>query len=372
MPKKILLLTLRTFSATGGIEKVSRVVGKALAEMGSHSLQVYSFHDATKDIDEKYFSKKIFKGFNSSQLSFIISAWKRGLQSDVVILSHINLIPVGRLIQFFSPKTKIILIAHGIEVWAPLLRGFKKKSIEKIDQIIAVSEHTKNILLQENKITADKITVINNCLDPYLPLPFEGVKDSQLLARYGLQKEDIVLMTITRLSLSEKNKGYDRVMAVMQQMLPSYPNLKYLLMGKFDTEEKLRIEQLIQEYQLEGKVIVTGFIAENDLAVHYNLADIYIMPSEKEGFGITFIEAMYYHKPVIAGNTDGSVDALLNGQLGTLIDPRSMEGIMEAIRMIISNKISFVPNRELLEKNFGYAVYKEKWKNILNQTSAFD
>jgi glycosyltransferase involved in cell wall biosynthesis len=368
LPTKILLLTLRTFSATGGIEKVSRVVGKALTEMDSHSLQTYSLHDSTKDLDEKYFSKKIFKGFKGSRLGFIVSAWRKGVKSDVVILTHINLIPVARLIQIFSPKTKLIVIAHGIEVWAPLLRGFKKKLLQKVDQIIAVSHHTKNRLLQENKISEDKITVINNCLDPYLPKPIDGEKDEELLVKYGLRKEDKVLMTLTRLSLSEKNKGYDRVMQAMQQLSPTYPHLKYLLMGKCDAEEKFRIEQLIKEFHLEGKVILTGFIGEEDLAAHYNLADIYIMPSEKEGFGITFIEAMYYHKPVIAGNTDGSVDALLNGQLGTLINPQSVEEMMEAIKKIINNKFSFMPNRELLEKNFGYNTYAKKWKNFLNQT----
>src|SRR6185437_13841430 len=86
-------------------------------------------------------------------------------------------------------------------------------------------------------------------------------------------------------------------------------NLKYLLIGKYDDREKARLDVLIKKYGLQQQVVFTGFVPDEALADHFNLSDIYIMPSEKEGFGIVFIEAMYHNKPVIAGNRDGSVDA---------------------------------------------------------------
>ena len=92
---------------------------------------------------------------------------------------------------------------------------------------------------------------------------------------------------------------------------------------------------MIKKRGLQQQVIFTGFVPDEELADHFNLADIYIMPSEKEGFGIVFIEAMFYHKPVIAGNKDGSVDALLNGSLGLLVNPESLDEVTCAlIRMI--------------------------------------
>ena len=65
------------------------------------------------------------------------------------------------------------------------------------------------------------------------------------------------------------------------------------------------------------------------------------MPSEKEGFGIVFIEAMFYGKPVIAGNKDGSVDALCNGELGLLVDPGSVTEIATAIKKMLVNPAAF-------------------------------
>ena len=104
---------------------------------------------------------------------------------------------------------------------------------------------------------------------------------------------------------------------------------------------------------------------DEELAAHFSLADVYIMPSEKEGFGIVFIEAMYYNKPVIAGNKDGSTDALLNGKLGLLVNPESLEEVSAAIMKMMEHKEQYLPDRKLLMENFSYPVYKEKWREVL-------
>ena len=62
------------------------------------------------------------------------------------------------------------------------------------------------------------------------------------------------------------------------------------------------------------------------------------MPSKGEGFGIVFLEALSCGKPVLAGNKDGSVDALLNGKLGTLVDPDDPAEIAEALIRILSRR----------------------------------
>ena len=108
-----------------------------------------------------------------------------------------------------------------------------------------------------------------------------------------------------------------------------------------------------------------GYIADNELGDHFGLADIYVMPSIKEGFGIVFIEAMYYGVPVIAGNMDGSVDALCNGELGLLVNPLDEVEIQHAIEKILANKTLYAPNRELLLKKFSYTTYKDNLNRLL-------
>jgi glycosyltransferase involved in cell wall biosynthesis len=75
---------------------------------------------------------------------------------------------------------------------------------------------------------------------------------------------------------------------------------------------------------------------------------------------------MYYGLPVIAGNKDGSVDALCNGELGLLVDPLDTVAIETAIEKILINKNAFMPNRELLMKHFSYEQYKLQLELILD------
>ncbi|HSN07806.1 MAG TPA: glycosyltransferase family 4 protein, partial [Hanamia sp.] len=317
-------------------------------------------------IDEKYFPKENFTGFGIKRYRFTQKAVFRGIRNDVIILSHINLLPVGYLIKLFSPKTKLVLIAHGIEAWKAF-KGLQKIMLFSCDRILAVSRYTKEVIIALNHFPSEKIQVLNNCLDPYLEKPIQKEKDNNLLERYHLQKEDTVLMTLTRLAARERYKGYDIVIESLRELRKKSPGLKYLIIGRYDDKEKHRLDKLIRNAGLQQQVIFTGFVPDEELADHFNLADIYIMPSEKEGFGIVFIEAMYYNKPVIAGNKDGSTDALLDGRLGLLVNPESLEDISKSIKSIICNKSHYLPDRQLLMDHFSFKVYKEKWRGVLEE-----
>ena len=365
--KSVMFLTLRTFSLTGGIEKVSKVAGKALYDLcgdTGKSMSVYSMYDDSGDIDIKYFPRENFTGFGIKRMRFTQKAVLNGIKNDVVILSHANLLPVGYLVKLFSPKTRLVLIAHGIEAWKSF-KGFQKIMLFKCDRILSVSQYTKEVIINLNHFPSEKIQILNNCLDPFLENPVEKEKDSSLLKKYHLQNSDTVLMTLTRLAARERYKGYDIVIESLKELRKTNSGLKYLIIGKYDDKEKQRLDILIKIAGLQSHVIFTGFVPDEELAEHFNLADVYIMPSEKEGFGIVFIEAMYYNKPVIAGNKDGSVDALLNGSLGLLVNPESLEEVSCAIMKMVNHKEQYLPNRQLLMEHFSYPVYKEKWKGIL-------
>jgi glycosyltransferase involved in cell wall biosynthesis len=349
------------FSSTGGIEKMARIIGKALNE-SIKDLTIFSSHDE-ENPDNIYFPQGIFYPFKGNKARFMIEGIRKGRKSDLVLLSHINLLPVGYFIRLLSPKTRIVLLAHGIEIWGPLSR-IKKMMLAKCSLIISVSRYT-DTRIKEQLGAGIRTTVLNNCLDPYLKHDPVENKPAELLNRYNLSDKNFVLLTLTRLSSEEKYKGYDKVLESLQKLLPEFPGLRYLIIGKYDLEEKKRMDDLIDKMGLRHAVILTGFIPDEELALHYSLADLYIMPSMGEGFGLVFIEAMFFGLPVIAGNCDGSVDALLDGRLGTLVNPQNEKEITSAIEKIIHNKESYLPDQGLLMKNFSYEIYKEKLADTL-------
>ncbi len=365
-PNKVLFLTLRIFSATGGIEKVCRVAGKALYEIEGENVSVFSLYDSGTDIMDKYFPARVFSGFSRRKASFIFSSIRKGFGKDVVILSHVNLLLVGFLIKVFSPRTKLVLIAHGIEVWGKT-SFFRKIFLHFYDRVLSVSDYTRGILLAQNKMLTDqKVTIFNNCLDPFLKEATDVNMNNAIRNRYGFNEDNKVILTLTRISSKEKYKGYDHVLNAVSQLLPEYPNLRYLIIGKYDAVEKERMDAIIRKLGIEDYVIFAGFIPDEEIPAHFSLADLYVMPSKKEGFGIVFIEAMFYGLPVIAGNKDGSVDALAGGKLGLLVDPDNEVAITNAINDMLKHKGRHIPDRDILMQKFSFEVYRNNLKNIIS------
>ncbi len=315
-------------------------------------------------LNNPYFPAEIFKGFNAAKVSFIKEAVLEGRKSRVVIISHINLMVVGWLIKKISPQTQVILLAHGIEIWNPLDKK-RLMLLSSCDKILSVSSFTKNRILKLHKLPSEKCFVLNNCIDPFLERTTTKKRSPALVERYGIKTTDTVILTLTRLSLKDRYKGYGYVIQSLGEIAKTNTNVKYIIAGGYEATEKIYIDGLIEKYGLQEQVIVAGFIEEEELASHFSLADIYVMPSMKEGFGIVFVEAMYYGVPVIAGNADGSTDALLQGELGLLINPEDVQAITTALQKMIESKEAYFPNQQLLMDHFGYTAYKRKLEGFL-------
>jgi phosphatidylinositol alpha-1,6-mannosyltransferase len=364
--KKILFLTLHTFSLTGGIEKVSKTFAKTLDDLKTsaqiQSYRVLSMYD--DQADRTYVSPISFKGYHGKKTSFGLAAIKQGLKADVLVLSHVHLLIFALIIKTLKPNIRIVLFAHGIEIWNTLA-NWKKQLLNKIE-IWAVSRYTADQIIQQHGIAGAQIKVLNNCLDPYFKLSEPVLKPASLLSKYGIRDNQKVLLSICRLSSSEQYKGYDLVIEGLKQVIQVYPDLVYLLAGKADAIELARVNQLITEFNLQKNVILTGFVPERELALHYQLADVFVMPSKAEGFGLVFIEAAAYGCMVIAGNADGSRDALMDGELGKLVNPNDTAAIGEAMIMALQkekNEAKAIQN--MCFKTFGYQPYQEKVSNLL-------
>ena len=218
-PLSISFLTLRVFSATGGIEKVCRVAGKALFEISATEkmkVDVFSMYDNDNEVLEKYIPVDSFKGFSKQKIRFVKYCISNAKQYDFVLLSHINLLLVGVLMKMVNPSLKLILIAHGIEVWKRFSLA-KKWMLRRCTQILPVSNYTRNYLLRDNGLQSSSVNVLNNCLDPFLPpRPAEG-KNEKLLNRYGFTSSDKIILTLTRISSKERYKGYDNVLYAIKR-----------------------------------------------------------------------------------------------------------------------------------------------------------
>lgn len=367
MRNHCLLLTLNIFSATGGIEKVCRVAGKALFEkmtLDQQRLMIWSMHDKEEAAENNtYFPAELYRTFRGNKAAFVKAAVAQGAKSDTVILSHINLLMVAWMIKKIAPRTRIILMAHGIEIWNNA-NSVKSNMLRCVNNFWAVSEYTRQRIIASHGVAPEKISVLNNCLDPNLPLPKNILIPHGLHQRYGINEGDKIVFTLTRLSSKERYKGYDKVIAALKAMQRT--DIKYIIAGKADAQETALIQEEIRQAGLQNQVILAGFLPDEELAAHFMMSDLYIMPSSKEGFGIVFIEAMYYGLPVIGGNADGTMDALLHGKLGTVVTPGNVNEIKDAMESLLSNREKYVPDHDSLMNHFGYESYKSKLEVLLH------
>ncbi len=215
-------------------------------------------------------------------------------------------------------------VAHGIDVWGTPRRGLGP-GLRRADRIFAVSSYTRQKLLAQFKLEPERVAVLPNTVDSDSFRP--AAKPRYLLKRFGLQPNQPVILTIARLASAERYKGYDQILHALGTIRGSVPNVRYILAGR--GPDRPRVEALVRELDLTESVTLAGYVPDHELCDFYNLCDVFAMPSKGEGFGIVFLEALACGKPVLAGNKDGSVDALLGGALGVLIDPDNISQIAE-------------------------------------------
>lgn len=364
--KNILYLGLSAFSQAGGIEKVNKCWLKALSLLSKDNIPIHIKSHILLDHepDERYIYKKYFKGFCGDKIKFMISSLWSAMHAHIIIAGHINLSPLLYLIKILRPSTIIYLHAHGIEIWRPLNR-LQKITLKQADKILAVSEFTKQQLIKINAVEPNKITVLPNAIDPYFNVPENLERPSYLMERYGINKEQKILFTLARLSSSEQYKGYDKIIEIIPLLIEKYPDLIYLIGGKADDEENQRIQDKINDLSISKNVNLLGYIEEEELTDHYLLSDIFVMPSTGEGFGIAFIEASACGRPVLAGNADGSSQAIKMGETGLLCDTENHLDILDKLNELISFQYAAKEIQQTTIKNYSFKDYSQVIKRLI-------
>jgi phosphatidylinositol alpha-1,6-mannosyltransferase len=112
-------------------------------------------------------------------------------------------------------------------------------------------------------------------------------------------------------------------------IVAAMPNVVYLIAGH--GADRTRLEALARSLGIANHVVFAGRVAPDELPQLYRLADLFVMPSTQEGFGIVFLEAAASGLRAIGGNADGSIDALGDGAIGAAIDPDDSAALVRAI-----------------------------------------
>ena len=361
---RLLALVTDAYGVRGGIAKFNRDMLRALCAHAAVTEVVALprlMPEAPGDLPERLTYRTGGLGGKVAYARSVLASVRSGPRFDAVVCGHIYMLPlaceVSRLL-----RVPVLLVIHGIDAWEPRGRGLSDRYVRGVDAVVAVSEFTKERVRGWSGGDPARAYVVPNCGDASELGP--APKPDYLLDRYALRGRK-VLLTVARLSAKERYKGHDQVMTVMQDLVDAHPELAYLIVG--DGDDRARLEARAAWLGIRDRVVFAGHVAEGEKADHYRLADAFVMPGRKEGFGIVYLEALACGIPVIASTADASREAVLDGVMGQLVDPDDTAGIGRAIVAALGDERRAVHPQ--LDR-FSAARFDERWQAVLDAVLA--
>jgi phosphatidylinositol alpha-1,6-mannosyltransferase len=208
-------------------------------------------------------------------------------------------------------QAKLIIQMHGIEAW-PRPPRLQRAAVEAADLVLCVSRYTRARVLGWATIAPERVLVLANTVGAAFT-PSDG---SAPRAALGLQGKR-VLLTVGRIDGRERYKGHDRVIAAIPEILAAGHDVVYLVVGEGD--DRARLERHAREWGISDRVWFLGGLDPPRLVEIYRVADLFVMFSSGEGFGIAFLEAMASGTPALGLGIAGARDALADGELGSVV-----------------------------------------------------
>ena len=253
----------------------------------------------------------------SGRIAYSTAALRKALfgRIDMVFCGHLYMSPLAALIAWMK-GAKLTVQTHGIEAW-PCPSRLQRTAVEQADLVLSVSRYTRAAVLGWAAIPPERVLVVPDTLRETFT-PGDGSKQSASLGLEGKR----VLLTVGRMVASERYKGHDRVMAAIPELVKKGHDICYLIVGEGD--DRSRLEALAAELGLSDRVKFLGAVDPQTLLETYRAADLFVMPSTGEGFGVSFLEAMASGIPALGLDVAGARDALGEGELGTAVSENDL------------------------------------------------
>lgn len=251
--------------------------------------------------------------------------------------------------QELNKKTGKPFIAHvhstefdraGLNIGNQYIAGIEYAGMNSADHVITVSYYTKKLLVDKYGVDANKISVVHN-----------GVSELKVAPDFGqhhfAQKRPVIVF-MGRLTLQ---KGATYFLDLAKDVLKNIPDALFVVAGDGDMYHELLFKTA--NAQLSASVVFSGFVRDKQKIKLLERADVFVMPSLSEPFGLVAMEAAQRHTPVIVSKNSGVGEVLSGAQL---IDFWDIKKMSQTIVELLNNK------------EYSDSVVSEQMKSIKTQT----
>jgi glycosyltransferase involved in cell wall biosynthesis len=353
---KILFISRAYPPVVGGIENQNYELGKALSEIAE--VEIIANTRGRKFLP-------VFAPYALMKALVILPKY------DILLLGDGNIAIIGWFIKLFSKKP-VLCVIHGLDinynstslkVWYENLLIFLHKNLwvkiflPSLDKFIAVGNETVRVGIEKG-IPLKKLVFIPNGVDTEKNLINATISDLEKIIGRNIQNKKI-LLTSGRLA---RRKGVNWFVGNVMPKLAE--NILYVIAG--DGVDKQNITDTIKKNHLENRVIMLGYVTDENRNILWNTCDLFVQPNIKiqgdmEGFGISVIEAASCRMPVLAANLEGLKDAIKDNENGFLIESENAEAWAKKINELLSNEKYC---KEFGEKARQFVIENYEWKKI--------
>lgn len=353
--KTIKIVRITTFLDFGGQEKQYISFTNCKSELRYNYIfaAIGKGGHAEKIIKNKGFELKIFNqnpSFYNLKFTYTLYKWLKKIKPDIV---H-SAAGEANFHGIIAAKCAGIKWVVAEEIGFPN-HSFKARLIYSflyrfVNKVLCVSNAVKDYLIEIGEITVGKGHVIYNPVS--------------LLANINrIKQPNLTIVSVGRL---ERVKNQLLLIEGFAQL--KNKNIKLILVG--DGTDRQFLQNKIKEFRLENQVLITGFVPNPEY--YLAKADLFVLPSISEGFGIAVVEAMQFEIPCLCTNVGGIPEFIIEGYSGWLFDPNSKENFITKLKYVIglSPTLRNYVGRQgkaVIGKKFSESKYAENIENFYSE-----
>jgi phosphatidyl-myo-inositol dimannoside synthase len=339
-PQKILGLFTELFGI-GGVQEAGRMTAAAILEMGRASgrpVHILSLNDHRGEQRIRWGDSEIaFSGFGRAKARFVLSAIGKARRTSsegtpIILAAHPHLALPAAWIQRVRPNFKTVVMSHGIEVWKPLASP-RLRALQKASLLTAPSSYTARKIAEEQDTPESKIRRLPWPLNPDFIKLAEHPGDLPLPRNFPRGR---IILTVGRWAARERYKGVDALILAVARLHGTIPDVQLVAVGSGDDLPRLR--SIAAKQQVADEVHFLEGLSQRELAACYAAADVFALPSTGEGFGLVFLEAMAFGKPVVGADAGGIPDLMRDGSNGLLIRPNDPYALAQGLSRLLGDE----------------------------------
>jgi glycosyltransferase involved in cell wall biosynthesis len=262
---------------------------------------------------------------------------------------------------------KVLIYTHGEEIAqhdVNLLSNRRGSFLRHANGVIAVSLFCKGQIITKYQIDPQIIHVINNGVDLQT---FQSVPQNRAIWPVAIREKRIIL-SVSRLV---ERKGHETLIRALPAVLAEHPDAHCFIVGGGPLEQRLR--EIALEVGVAEQCTVLGAAPQSEVSEYFRNCDVFALPchtmpdGDTEGFGLVFLEAGACRKPVVAGIAGGTVEAVVDGETGLLVNGLSTAEVADALdRLLADDKLATALANEawLRSRTMGWAEVARKFLEV--------